>query len=201
MKGGYPTKKAAESAVRDRLRSAEQGVGVYKKGTVGDYLVTEWLPGIRTTIKPTTFDGYGRKVNTHLVPGLGAVQLRDLSPAMLNKFYAEMGTSGRRPRASKRLRDEETVTVAPSPGLSARTVRLAHVTIHRALKDAGRWRKLARNPADDADPPKEVRTKMAYWSPAEARQFLGAITGERLYPLFLVALTTGMRRGELAGLA
>jgi len=85
-------------------------------------------------------------------------------------------------------------------GLSPATVRRVHVTAHKALRDAVRWGKLARNPADLADPPQERRPEMHVWSAEQARAFLAHVKGDRLSALYLLALTTGMRRGELVGL-
>lgn len=78
-------------------------------------------------------------------------------------------------------------------------VRISAVT-NRALRDAVRWGRLVRNPADMADPPARARTRAEAWTAEELRRFLQHVEGDRLYPLWRLAATTGMRRGELAGL-
>lgn len=85
-------------------------------------------------------------------------------------------------------------------GLSVSTRRLTHAVLHRALKDAVRWGKLVRNPADMADPPSATRSRVQAWTPKELARFLEYVRGERLFALWRLAATTGMRRGELAGL-
>jgi integrase len=85
-------------------------------------------------------------------------------------------------------------------GLSPRTVRYVHTILHRALRDAVRWGKLARNPADLADPPKQSRPTMTVWSAGDLRAFLDSVRDDRLAALWMLAATTGMRRGELLGL-
>ena len=79
-------------------------------------------------------------------------------------------------------------------------MQLAHRVLHRALADAVRWHLLPNNPASAARAPKVERTGMRVWSVEEAARFLAAVAGERLSALRVLALHTGLRRGELAGL-
>jgi integrase len=72
--------------------------------------------------------------------------------------------------------------------------------LHSALHDAMRWGYLVRNVAEAADPPAARTPEQKVWSPAELRRFLEHVRGDRLYALWLLVATTGMRRGELAGL-
>ena len=69
--------------------------------------------------------------------------------------------------------------------------------LSRALKDAQRWGKIARNPAADATPPAQRKSAAAAWSVRELRTFLAHVEGDRLFALWRLAATTGMRRGEL----
>ncbi len=71
------------------------------------------------------------------------------------------------------------------------------------FRDAVRWGRLARSPADAADPPQasaSARPEMTTWTAAELRTFLDGVRGDRLYAAFLMLATTGMRRGEVLGL-
>ncbi|MGH7749652.1 MAG: tyrosine-type recombinase/integrase, partial [Candidatus Dormibacteria bacterium] len=84
-----------------------------------------------------------------------------------------------------------------------RTVRYIHTILHRAFKDAIRWGRLARNPADAADPPRasaDNRPAMKTWTAEQVGSFLVHTAAHRLYAAFLVLATTGMRRGEALGL-
>lgn len=85
-------------------------------------------------------------------------------------------------------------------GLSVSTRRLVHAVLHRAFRDAVRWGKLTRNPADMADPPSRGRSRAHAWTASELRRFLEHVADDRLAALWRLAATTGMRRGELAGL-
>ena len=107
------------------------------------------------------------------------------SPAQLNAFYRELLIEGRRNAAD---------------GLAPKTVYYIHSILHRALRDAVRWGYVVRNVADAADPPKAKTPEMRVWSPAQLRTFLDHVRGDRLYAAWLLAATTGMRRGEILGL-
>jgi integrase len=88
--------------------------------------------------------------------------------------------------------------------LDPRTVNYVHTIVHRAFKDAVRWSRLARNPADAADPPRggQKSDGVHSWDAATLREFLAAssASGDRLHALWVLLATTGMRRGEALGL-
>lgn len=88
-------------------------------------------------------------------------------------------------------------------GLSPRSIRYVHTILHRGLKDAVRWGRLARNPADAADPPRASAMpspELKTWTADELRYFLEYIAEDRLHPAFMLLATTGMRRGEALGI-
>jgi len=94
-------------------------------------------------------------------------------------------------------------TNSTDPGLDPRTVTYIHTILHRAFKDAVRWGRLARNPADAADPPRSGQKSAGEaWDAVTLRRFLeeSQAEGDRLYPLWVLLATTGMRRGEAIGL-
>lgn len=71
----------------------------------------------------------------HLIPALGTVPLRQLDRATFSSYYGELSRTGRKDGKG---------------GFSPRSIRLVHVTAHKALKDAVKDGKLVRNPTDDA---------------------------------------------------
>lgn len=89
-------------------------------------------------------------------------------------------------------------------GLDRRMVNYIHTIVHRAFKDAVRWGRLARNPADAADPPRAGQKSdgIKTWDAPTLRTFLerSRESGDRLHPLWVVLATTAMRRGEAIGL-
>jgi len=116
---------------------------------------------------------------------IGGISLLNVGASHLNSFYADLLKDGRRDGDG---------------GLSPTTVRRVHSTLHKAFADAVRWGRLNRNPADAADPPRNAKTEMAILEPSELRTFVESVRTDRLYAAWVLATTTGMRRGEILGL-
>ena len=157
----------------------------HRKLTLGEFLTHEWLPAKRSTVKATTWESYERHVLKYVVPSIGNIALQNVTASRLNAFYSDMLDAGRRTRAG---------------GLAVKTVKNIHGTLHKALEDAVRWGSLAKNPADQADPPKGSSPEMRVWTPEQLHAFLKAVEAERLYAAWRLAALTGVRRGELVGL-
>ncbi|HWC13494.1 MAG TPA: tyrosine-type recombinase/integrase [Actinomycetota bacterium] len=156
--------------------------------SLAEFLRSEWLPAIRTTVRATTFSHYVTHVECQIVPHLGHLRLNEVHARTINSFYATLLARGR---------------VDGNGGLAASSVRRLHAALHKALKDAVRWGYLSENPVDAADPPKlraEEPKEMATWSAAQLRQFLNAVRDDSLHPFWFVLATTGMRWGEALGL-
>jgi integrase len=152
---------------------------------MGEFL-DEWMEAMRPVLGENTRYLYGVNIEAHIRPRLGAVRLRDLQASKhLNPFYADLRKNGRRNGKG---------------GLADRTVRIQHVILHRALSDAVRWDRLARNPADQANPPKGEAKKTEPWSPEQVRTFLAATAEDRLSGLWQLVAATGLRRSEMLGL-
>ena len=124
-----------------------------------------------------------------MLPQLGSIQLRRIDGGMLNALYAQLLADGKQSNGGG--------------GLSPRSVRYVHTIVHRAFRDAVRWGRITRNPADAADPPRAAATArpaMNTWSANQVRAFLDYTADHRLHAAFVVLATTGMRRGECLGL-
>jgi integrase len=149
------------------------------KVTVGDYL-DRWLADtVKGTVRTSTYERNEEIVRLHIKPSLGQVGLKKLTPAHVRGLYSEKLDSG----------------LAPA------TVRRIHSTLHKALSQAVSDGIVPRNAAYVKAPrpaPEEIRPL----SEDEARAFLDAArqTGERFEALYVLAITTGLRRGELLGL-
>ena len=85
-------------------------------------------------------------------------------------------------------------------GLSPRIVELIHTTPHKALKQAVRWALVPRNVADAATAPRPTKKEKRPFTPDQARALLEAASGDRFEALYVLAITAGLRRGELLGL-
>jgi len=182
---GFERKAEAEKALTEIHRAIDTGTHVAPtKGTLAEYLTERWLPAIRLSVRPNTYNLYETTVRAYVNPHVGGVPLQDLGPDRLNGLYGlllDRGSKAGRP-------------------LSAKTVRNVHGTLSRALGDAVRWDLLLRNPADRADPPRVAKPPIDTWTAEEQRRFLDHVAGHRFEALYVLACSTGMRRSELLGL-
>ena len=85
-------------------------------------------------------------------------------------------------------------------GLSPRTVQMVHLTLHKALKQAVKWMLIPRNIAEAVDPPRPAAKELRPLGSGQVKKLLVAARGEKLEALYVLAVTTGLRQGELLGL-
>ena len=189
IKGGFATRKECEAALAKILAALEtQSFTPPTKITVKAFLLGEWLPTVKGSLRPTTYASYTMLAREHIIPRLGHLQLQKLSPAAINALYAHLSEHGR---------------VHGGGPLSASSVRRVHAVLHRACHDAVRWGRLSVNPVAGADPPKasaEHHDRLPVWTAEQLAAFLGSVADDRLYALWRVLAMTGMRRGEALGL-
>lgn len=188
-KAGFATKREAQAYLTSVLGAVQSGDYVAPvKLSLQEYLLDRWLPTMQASLRPSTFDSYGRVLRMHVLPTLGLVALQDLSTDHLDRLYRDLLTHGRR--------DGKT------GGLSPKSVRYIHTTLHKALRDAERKRLVNHNVASTANPPKlrpVGEREMQTWTAGELRTFLDAMKDHNLGAAYHLAATTGMRRGEVLG--
>lgn len=159
---------------------AEIRTGVYvppQNITVGEYLA-HWLDNsLRAAVRPSTFLSYSVVVRNHLIAGLGDVPLQELTPQHIDKYKAD-----------------KLAEMAP------RSVVYQLTLLQSALDQAVKWGYVPRNAASLVDKPRVPRAKSARLTEAEAKQLLAALEGDRLQALYVTAMMTGLRRGELLAL-
>lgn len=137
-----------------------------------------WLEAQEGRLRPRTLHRYRELVTYQLMPYLGALQLDQLTPTGIERWQREL----------------------ISTGLSAKTAEHARALLRRVLADAERDGLIVRNAARLARPLSVPRPLVTCWTPDEARRFLERSADHWLWPLFALALATGMRQGELLGL-
>jgi integrase len=172
------TKAEMNAAVRKKLQERDEGIVHDSEGLTVEKYMDRWLESIRGNVRPGTYKPYEAIVRLHIKPTLGTVKLDKLSAMQLEKLYRQKLDSG----------------------LSPRRVRYIHVTVRKALKDAVRLQLLARNVADAAIPPRQFKSEIDPLTQDQMRSLLEATKGDRLEALYVLAITTGMRQGELIGL-
>jgi integrase len=192
---GFTREKDAHAALRKILGTVEDGTHVpFDRQTVEAYL-REWLDirkpregksakGHRGRVGIGTWSSYGDYLEAYVIPRIGQIRLQHLTPGDLNRLYDELERSGGR----------------ASNGLSAKTVANVHGIVHKALADAVKQGRVAHNAADRVDPPRADKPSAQAWSTEQLRAFVNHIRGDRLCAMWLLFATTGMRRGEVAGL-
>ena len=190
IKGGFATQRECQAALNKVLTAVEaRTYAPPTRITVKAFLLSEWLPAVKGTLRPTTYASYTMLAREHIIPGLGSLQLQKLTPGAINALYAYLLEEGR---------------VCGKGGLSPSSVRRVHAVLHRACRDAVRWGRLTVNPVDAADPPKasaEHSERLPVWSAEQLSAFLASVADHRLFALWRLLAMTGMRRGEALGLA
>ena len=174
----HGTKKDAEKKRNELLVTLAKGVPIpMGRLTVGEHL-NNWLEGyVKTRCSQRTLDGYQSMMEHHLVPALGQVQLKDLTPSLIQAYYGK--AVGR---------------------LSPRTVAKHHRLLSQALKYAVRQGYLGRNPCELVDSPSWTGKKMRTLKPEEVGILLETAEGNYFYPVFYTAVSSGLRQAELLGL-
>jgi len=145
------------------------------------------LPGKKITLAESTWHGYRRKIERHILPALGPVPIRRLKVTQLEALY-----------------DSKLHPVDPEVrALAPKTVLEIHLIIRGALGDALRRGMLNRNVATVAHAPRLrsiPRHEAQAWTVAQLQAFLHAAAGHRCFAALWVAACTGVRRSELLGL-
>ena len=181
-KGGFKTKKAAQAHLTQALASIERQSYVQPaKSTLGQYLTEQWLPSLQ--VRESTQRSYASHVNVYFVPRIGHIPLQQLSKADVRKVFADIVSGG----GDRKV-------------LSASTIRRIHATLRVALNAALADDLIVKNPLLGLKLAVPRKPELQVWTAQEIRIFLECIADEPLHPLYLFMATTGVRRGEAAGL-
>ena len=144
----------------------------------GDFL-DHFIVNVATpTLKSKTVESYRWLSDSHIKPNLGHIPIDKLRPDHLQSLY------------SKKLNE----------GLSKRTVQHMHAVIRRSLNQALKWELILRNPAGLVTAPTPDKKAYKTLTAEEARIFLKSTVDHRWHPIYVLAITTGMRMGEILGL-
>jgi integrase len=173
------TKQEAQEKLRHLQGEADTGtLADAEKLTVGAYL-QRWLDNTaKNTVRATTLERYEVLVRLHLKPILGGVRLGKLRAIHIEQCYAQMERDGS----------------------GAWTRKMAGTLLSNALRHAVRLKLIAFNPAADVIKARPEEKEMLFLTEAQTRVFLAAACGRRLNALFVLAVASGLRQGELLGL-
>src|SRR6266567_3535724 len=175
----YKTEREAVEGRRLLLNQLAQGtLATGPQKTVKDYL-EEWLENVqKDRLRTSSYVKYKKLINSYIVPALGHIRLQKLTPQQVQSLY------------TKKLRD----------GLAPKTVYSIHGLLHSALDNAVRWNLVSRNVTELVTPPRLEKREREPLTLEQAQKLLEVAHGDRLEVLLVLALTTGMRRGEMLAL-
>ena len=148
-----------------------------------------WMRDVKAaSIRPKSFRSYEGAIKNHITPALGSKSLQRIGPAEIASAIAGMTMVERDPK-QKRTRPA-----------GSRTKELTYAVIIDALDTALRWKLVTRNAALAVDKPRVKKTEMRFLNSEEVLVFLARAESDRLYALYLLAIFTGMRPGEMYAL-
>lgn len=143
--------------------------------TVGD-LIDKWLEtSSRPNTEPNTHARYDSIARLHVKPAIGSVKLSKLNPLHVQTMLSTMETES----------------------VGERTRGHVYAVLRRALNVGVRWGLVVRNVCDAVDPPKQTRAKIMTLTEDQVSKLLAATDGTRWNALFVLALATALRQGEL----
>ena len=171
-------KRAKALAIADKERGT---LAMPDRVTLSEWL-EKWLETRSARVSKNTAVSYSGIIKKHIAPHLGNKKLQALKPVDLRNYYSKLA----------------------SLGLTPKTMRNIHGVLYGALEDAMKLELVMRNDANiirPEAPPQNNNAKASQaWTAAETAQFLVAARGDRLYALFYLLLSMGLRRGEACGL-
>jgi len=172
------SQKEVRQWLKEMLTKIDGGLTYEGTEITLERFIENWLSGKELSRRPKTVLQYRQIARQHILPVMGKMRLQDIQPAHIKQLY----------------------TLKKDEGRGDRTVQLIHSTLHTALKQAVREGILGRNPVAAVERPKVEQAEMQILSEEQAHEFLIAISGSQFKAIYHLALTTGMREGELLGL-
>ncbi len=176
----------------EKLKTADdtkRPVKVTADMAFGDWLDFWYQNHSKPGLRPTTCQSYENWLYDHLIPGVGHIPLCKLTQADLQQYFTDMKRNGR-----------HTHVESKGASMSDRSVRSCYAVCRMALDRAVRENLIRKNPAEGCKLPPLKGREMQVLTREEMQRFLIRAKEEGMYELFLLELTTGLRRGELLGL-
>jgi integrase len=173
------TRHEVSTKLSEAQRALAEGLTVPASDrlTLEGYLL-QWLQSRAASVRDSTYVSYEVQIRRHIAPALGRTRLKQLAAPQVQAFYGE----------------------CLAKGLSPRSVQYIHGVLRQALQAAVKWGLVARNVTDLVEPPRPRKPQIQAFNREQARIFLDTVRGDRLRALYVLALCSGLRRGELLGL-
>ena len=169
------TRKAAEKLLTKRLNEIGNGEYIEPSDMTFGEFKEMWVEKYaRGQVRPSTLSSYAYLFRGHLIPAFGEMELARIGVEDVQGFRAQMSAKG----------------------LSPQTVKLALRLLRQMLSHAVDWGYIRQNAAKKVRDPRVPKGEMDCLTPGEIRVFLDSVPG-KWYAIFLTAITTGLRIGEL----
>jgi len=174
----FDTRRECQEWLRQIENQKDKGLSLSGAKKILDTFLPKWLEAIQPNLKPKTWRQYHLIVDRYVIPFLGKKQIINIKPYDIQGLYIKLRQNG----------------------TGARTIQLTHSVLHNAFSKAFKWGLINTNPVSPVDKPKTEHREMKVLNYLEVRQFLDACSSHRLKVLFRIAITAGLRIGELKGL-
>jgi integrase len=174
-----PDKKALEAKIGEAIARHDSGRPVSDSTMTLAAFLDQWLEYSAGSVKGGTLRTWRSRCDAWIIPHLGHKRLRDVKPLDVERLMKAITDAGR----------------------SASMANVVHATLRTALNQAVRWELIQRNPCSAVKPPRPAPPEMRVWSARQAATVIEAAHADLEYgALWRLAITTGMRTGELLGL-
>lgn len=172
------TRQECQGWLKKTIHQIDGGLTFTGAQTTYKEFLEDWLVSLASRLRPATVRQYNMTIRRYIIPVIGRIKLKDLRPDQIQNLY------------DAKVQD----------GCGPRTVQVIHAVIHRSLAHALKLGLIIRNPAAVVTPPKSSQKEMKIYDESQVNQMLLAARGNRNEALYNLAVTTGLRQGELLGL-
>ena len=176
--GTYATKKEANAVLARIKREVENGGIIKPSEETTVQWVGEFITNFKPNIEETTRAGYEEKIRNCISPYIGKIPIKDLNATVIQKWVNGLTQQGAAPK----------------------TIRDAYNILNASLKKAVTLRKIAHNPCEGVELPKLKKYQASIYDADGIRKLLDVAKGTNIYTLVVLAVSVGLRRGELCGL-
>lgn len=177
-KRGFKTKKEAQQALTEAINAVNKGTYIEPSNILYKDYLEEWFSTKKNSVGIQTVNVYKHYLKSRIIPILGSTTLSRLTTIQIQSFINSLSEDG----------------------LSSSTVKKVLEIIRNSLEHAVDFELVSKNVAAKVKLPKTNKKEMTVWNEEEINQFLKIAKEDRYYIVFHLALTTGMRQGEILGL-
>lgn len=175
---GFDSKPEAEKACAALVTDIERGQFAENKDTLKQFILDFLENQVKQTVTESTYVMQSGYAKNHIIPFFGHMKLTQITPMHVQKFYA------------KKIEE----------GLTGGYISSLGIFLGKALKMAHQWGMVTKNVVSSVKKPVYRQVTMTVWSLEQMQHFINETQDSRFHVAYLLALTTGMRQGEILGL-